>query len=170
MVRLIARSAAQDLLPIEGPGVRVEEAAFAPLTSLAGDIGGALKAAHGLDLPAPGQVASDGVRHCLWFGRAHWMLIGVEGDAPFAGTVTDQSDAWCRVVMSGARAAEALSYLTPIDLRDGAFPVGVLARTQIKHLNASIWRREAKVYELMAFRSMAVTLVHDLKEAMRSLP
>ncbi|MEO0664271.1 MAG: sarcosine oxidase subunit gamma [Pseudomonadota bacterium] len=178
MVKLIAKSAGAELFPLEGPGVSVEEAAPEQLTSLAahetagwGALGTALKVAHGVALANPGELTSaDGAR-CAWFSASHVMLMGPAPDARLGdyGALTDQTDAWCHVVLSGPRVAEMLAYLTPVDLREAAFPEGSAARSQIGHMNALILRSGAERYELLVFRSMAGTLAHEIKEAMAAL-
>ncbi|MEO0678687.1 MAG: sarcosine oxidase subunit gamma family protein [Pseudomonadota bacterium] len=178
MVKLISKSAGAGLFPVSGPGLTVEEAAPAQLTSMAahgtagwGALGTALKAAHGVALANPGELtAADGVR-CAWFSASHVMLMGPAPDASLAAhaALTDQSDAWCHVILSGPRVAEMLAYLTPVDLREAAFPEGSAARSQIGHMNALILRSGSQRYELLVFRSMAGTLAHEIKEAIAAL-
>ena len=62
-----------------------------------------------------------------------------------------------------------LARLTPIDLRDSAFPKGATARTVIGHMTGSITRTGADTYAIMVFRSMAKTAVHELERAMRGV-
>ncbi|MEM1374983.1 MAG: sarcosine oxidase subunit gamma [Pseudomonadota bacterium] len=171
MVRLIARAPCEGLLPVSGDGVDLTEPEFEHLISL-GDLGGlsaSLKAACGLDLPEAGRVTGAAGARCAWFGQSHYLLIGREPGALSGAAVTDQSDAWCRVRVTGPRAAEALAYLCPLDLRAAAFPDGSAARSLIGHMNALILHVDGG-YELFVFRSMAGTLVHELKEALKSLP
>jgi len=172
---LVAGSPAAGLLPVEGLGVEIYEPDFAPLTSLAATGPGleaALQSAHGLALPSAGRFTQSGDDLCVWFGVSHYLLVGTRADASLAASAaaTDQSDAWCRVIAQGPRAAEMLAYLTPIDLRDAAFPVGSAARSLLGHMSAALVRREDDSFELYAFRSMAGTLVHELEEALRALP
>ncbi|MEM6895950.1 MAG: sarcosine oxidase subunit gamma family protein [Pseudomonadota bacterium] len=175
MVKLIASDPVAGMTVLEGDGVRVTPQPWVPLTSLASKGPGlskALKAAHGVDVPAAGQMSAAGAARCLWFSATHFLLVGPEPDAKLSKTaaLTDQSDAWVRVLIEGPRAAEMLAYLTPIDLRDGAFPVGSVARSLIGHMNAAIARTGGEAYEVFAFRSMAQTLMHEMDEALRALP
>ncbi|MEM9436017.1 MAG: sarcosine oxidase subunit gamma [Pseudomonadota bacterium] len=175
MVKLIAKSAAEGLLPLEGPGVTVSEPPMERLTSLAplgGGLEAALEAAHGLALPKPNRTTGKAGARCVWFSATHYMMIGPEPDASLSAhaAVTDQSDAWCRVALSGPRVAEMLSYLAPVDLREEGFKRGHTARTLVGHMSASITRTGAESYELFVFRSMAATLVHELEEALIALP
>ena len=83
-------------------------------------------------------------------------------------SVTDQSDAWTVVLLAGLDAEDVLARLVPIDLRLSVFPEGTAARTLCQHMTVHISRR-AEGLQLMAFRSMARTLAHDIGEAMASV-
>ena len=71
--------------------------------------------------------------------------------------------------LAGADAADVLARLTPIDLRESQFKRGHTARTELAHMMASITRLGPQSYQIMVFRSLANTLVHDLKTAMKSV-
>jgi len=176
VVKLIAKSAADGLLPIEIGQVRVEEivAPMASLSAYAGKVDAlsqSLKSTHGLALPEVGQTTNAGDVSCQWFGLNHVMLMGEEPDAALseAAAVTDQSDAWCRVRITGAGARDVLARLVPVDLRDDAVPVGKAIRTDVQHMSGALARVGEDAWEVMVFRSMAGTLVHDLKTAMETV-
>jgi heterotetrameric sarcosine oxidase gamma subunit len=61
-----------------------------------------------------------------------------------------------------------LARLCPVDSRLSAFPVGASLRTEAKHMMASISRLDEDRLQIMVFRSMARTLIHDLKTAMEA--
>ncbi|MEO0358372.1 MAG: sarcosine oxidase subunit gamma [Pseudomonadota bacterium] len=173
MVKLTSKSAAQGRLPLTIGTVQVTEVVDVSLTALAPYQGKeqaaalALKSAHGLDWPGPNQTTGAG-SHAIWFGLHHIMLAGMAPDAALSQTcaVTDQTDAWAVVDVVGPDAAAVLSRLTPVDLRDGAFAIGATARTDVQHMQGSVTRTADHAYRVMVFRSMAKTLVHDLKTAM----
>lgn len=99
------------------------------------------------------------------------MLIGAAPDKgllELAG-VTDQSDAWAVVEISGNGVEEVLARLVPMDLRGATFKKGHTARTMVQHMSAAITRVGPKSFEIMVMRSMARTLVHDLETAMQSV-
>lgn len=177
MVKLVAKSAADGLLPLSIGDVTVTELAPDHVTSIGigkgqkTAISDALKAAHGMALPAPNRATGKEGARCVWFGHAHAMLIGPALDASVEGiaATTDQSDSWICVRIEGAGAADVLARLTPIDLRDDAFKRGHTARTELAHMAASITRTGANAYDVMVFRSMAGTLVHDLETVMKAL-
>ncbi len=176
MVELGEKSPCADVLPVQIGSLSIEEVAFEPLTSLSafGDASAfakALEAAHGVSWPKPGDTSSNGNVRCIWFGRGEALLTGVQPAAELAqhGAVVDQSDAWAVVDLDGAGAVDVLARVTPLDLREGVFAVGQTARSQIVHMSASITKFEENRFRLMVFRSMAHTLVHDLKQAMAAV-
>ena len=146
------------------PGAMTSLSAFGDPSAMAA----ALKKAHGMAWPAPGQSTEAGEVRCIWFGLREVLLMGATADAALegAGAVVDQSDAWVAVELSGADATDVLARLVPLDLRDSAFPVGATARTQVMHMNASVTKLGAERFMILVFRSMVETLYHDLEQAM----
>lgn len=120
--------------------------------------------------PAPGQIVRQGAAEWVWAGRGTAFVLG---DAPhdLAGqaAVTDQSDGWIWVRLSGADAVPVLARLVPLDLRPQGFAVGSSARSTLGHLPVLLVRRAPDVFQIAAFRSMAGSLVHDLTGAMRAV-
>ncbi|MGC1504370.1 MAG: sarcosine oxidase subunit gamma family protein [Sulfitobacter sp.] len=176
MVDLKEQSACAGLLPVSLGTVTVEEAAPEWMTCLSafGDASGlaaVLEQAHGVTLPMPGRSSGKGGVRCLWFGRGEVLLTGAAPDADLEkhAAVVDLSDAWAVVSVSGADAVDVLARLVPVDLRVATFKRGHTARTQLGHMQASITRTGADMFQVMVFRSMAGTLVHDLKQAMAAV-
>lgn len=174
---LKARSACAGLLPLSYGDVQLTEVALGPLTSLAPykdkqkDLSEALQAAHGVSYPAPNQTDQNQDAQVLWCGRDMALLVGVSPDERLRGVaaVTDQSDAWAAVRLSGPGAVAVLARLVPIDLRLHVFPQGRTARTLLGHMNASITCTAPNSFLILVFRSMASTLVHELGEAMETV-
>ncbi len=107
----------------------------------------------------------------VWAGCGQALWIGTRAPDPkraATAALTDQSDAWTVVRREGAGADDALARLTPLDLREGHFKRGHTARTLVGHMTAQI-TRTTKGFEIMVFRSMAGTLVHELHVAMQSV-
>ncbi|MGL4321200.1 MAG: sarcosine oxidase subunit gamma [Paracoccaceae bacterium] len=124
----------------------------------------------GLTFPLPNMaVTSKGTGSLIWTGRNQAFLLDAD-PAPLEGiaALTDQSDGWCGLVLTGAGAADVLARLVPVDLRASAFPTGRCIRTGLNHMNAVLWRREAD-FVLLVFRSMARTAWHELTEAMQTV-
>jgi sarcosine oxidase subunit gamma len=132
----------------------------------------ALQSAHAVTLPGPNTVETggEGVR-AIWFGRGMGLLMGPAPDASLSehAAVTDQSDAWCVVELTGAGAVDVLARLVPLDTDLQSFGVGTTARSLIGHMHGSVTRLEAERFVLMVFRSMAVTFQHDLERAVHSV-
>lgn len=173
MAELLARTPAEGLLPLEIGQARVEEVDLGVLTSLSpfGDasaLSAALREAHDLDLPAPNRATGKEGARCIWFGRNEVLLAGPVPDAALGaqGAVVDQSDGWSAVRLSGAASEEVLARLVPVDFRAGHFKRGHTVRCQVMHMAASVTRVGAESFLILVFRSMAGTLVHDLRVAM----
>lgn len=163
------------LVPVTAGALRLTEAAPGPITALApfrgqaGALDKALARAHGLGWPGPGQVlaAENGAR-VLWFGLDLALLTGVVPGQALAAhaALTDQSDAWAVLHLDGPGADAVLARLTPLDLRAPVFGPGRTARSDLAHMPAAITRTGPQGFEIMAFRSMADTLVHEIALAM----
>ena len=177
MTELKALSPAAGLLPLTIGSVTLREDEMRTLTLIApykgqeAALDKALDAAHGLSWPAAGTTTQSGTARLVWFGRAAALLVGVEAAAKLVrhAALTDQSDAWSSVTLEGAGARDVLARLTPVDLRDTVFPVGATARTEVFHMAGSITRLGVESWQIMGFRSMAKTLVHDLQVAMEGV-
>jgi sarcosine oxidase subunit gamma len=170
---LVEKSPCAGLVPVTAGALRLSEIAFGPMTSVAPFRGQAaavdgLLRTQGLGWPAPGQVIGQGAARVQWFGLDLALLIGVAPGAGLAehAALSDQSDAWAVLRLEGAGAVEVLARLTPLDLRESVFGVGQTARSDLGHMAAAITRVEVQAYEIMGFRSMAGTLVHELSTAM----
>lgn len=177
VIDLRAKSPCDGLLPLTVGGVTVSEVDAGCMTSLAPYKGQeealseALKAAHGMGLPAPNRATGKDGARAIWFGNRMALLIGPAPDTTLAqhAALTDQSDGWTVVRLEGARARDVLARLTPIDLRPGTFKRGHSARTELAHMMGSVTRLGEDTYLLMVFRAFAGTLVHDLQTAMETV-
>jgi len=177
VVDLIAKTACDGILPVSIGSVTLSEVVPDAVTSLAAYKGqgkvlsSELEAAHGMKMPAPNRSTGKASLRAVWAGPDQAMLIGtaIGGGLSFCASMTDQSDAWAIVKLDGGNAADVLARLTPIDLRPSQFKRGHTAKTDLMHMMASITKTGANTFEIMVFRSMAKTLVHDLTTAMESL-
>lgn len=123
----------------------------------------------GLAFPLPGDASvSKGLGTLIWTGRGQAFLLEAD-PAPLTGiaALTDQSDGWCGLMLTGAGAVDVLARLMPVDLRLSVFPVGKVLRTGLNHMNAVVWRQDDG-FVLLVFRSMARTAWHELSEAMQT--
>lgn len=140
---------------------------IAPFRGQAGVVSKALKTATGLAL-GPGHVALNGAA-IQWFGRDLWLLAGVTvPDLPGAA-LTDQTDAWVTLELTGPHIAEVMARLVPLDLRDPAFPPGTAVRTELHGMMVALARTGPESLRITAFRSMAGTLARTIGEAMENV-
>ncbi|MEZ5778346.1 MAG: sarcosine oxidase subunit gamma [Paracoccaceae bacterium] len=175
MPSLFEKSPCDGQLPVSAGAVTLGEAPIARITSVAPFAGkdrataSALKAL-GLGWPGPGKVITKGDAMCLWTGRGQAFLIGAEPvGLEGVAALTDQSDGWARMRLDGAGAAAVLSRLVPLDLRASAFPAGSVARSGLNHMMMVLSRLGADHFEIMVFRSMAASAMHELQGAMSAL-
>ncbi len=177
MVKLSANTPCAGLLPIAAGTCKLSEvvpvsmALLSPYKDKEKQLGEALKAAHGMAFPAPNRSTGKAGARCVWFGHGQGMLTGPAPDKSLAryAAVVDQSDGWAVVRLEGGGAVDVLARLTSLDLRDSQFKRGQTARSELHHMMVSITRVGNHAFEIMAFRSMAKTLVHDLHGAMVSV-
>lgn len=174
MTRLIARSPAEGLTPVDAAGTTLIELPWAPMFTIAPYNGSEVAVSEalgalGLSLPGPGESRSAGEASILWFGLGTCLLIGAAPPDLPGAAVAEQSDGWARLRLDGPLAEAALARLVPLDLRASAFPEGATARSQLYHMALSITRTGPAAFDLMVFRSMAATAVHELTVAMRSV-
>jgi heterotetrameric sarcosine oxidase gamma subunit len=164
---LIAKSALDGRALTLG-GVTLAEVDVGPITSVAVFPGGAKAVAKGLKalglaMPAPNTFTEKNGARIVWAGRDQAFLVGPGPAALEGAAVTDQSDAWAVLGVSGPGAVDVLARLVPVDLRMTACPVGTALRSQVNHMNVVILRVGDYDFEIMVFRSMARTAWHELE-------
>ncbi|WP_299349733.1 sarcosine oxidase subunit gamma [uncultured Shimia sp.] len=177
MADLIAKSPCAGLLPVTHGDVTLSEMDMTRMTSIAPfkgqdkAVSATLKDAHGMALPAANRATGKEGSRAVWFGQGQALLIGPEPVAALAehAAITDQSDGWAAVRLEGAGAEDVLARLVPVDLRKSNFKRGHTARSQLMHIMVSITRVGDNAFLILAFRSMAKTLVHDLETAMQGV-
>lgn len=175
MAELIAKTPLDGMAPVTVGTCTLSEVDLGPLTSIApyknAPIAATFKDAHGLTWPAPNRALGKEGARAIWFGREMALLAGPEPAPSLAehAALTDQSDAWTTVTLSGAGAEDVLARLIPLDLSAAVFKRGHTARTHIQHMTGSVTRIGQDTFLLMVFRSMAGTLLHDLERAMASV-
>ncbi|WP_171174575.1 sarcosine oxidase subunit gamma family protein [Ruegeria sp. HKCCD8929] len=177
MDKLSANTPCEGLLPLTVGSVNLTEEDPGAMTSIAPykgrvkDLSAALKAAHGMTYPAANRATGKAGARAVWFGHAQAMLMGPAPDASLAehAALVDQSDAWAVVRLEGDGVEDVLARLVPVDLRPAQFKRGHTVRSLLFHMSASITKVGEKTFQIMVFRSMAETLVHDLKTAMEGV-
>lgn len=170
MAKLIANTPCAGLLPATSGSVEITEVETGPVTLVAPyqgqrkAVSDALNSALGVGFPAPNRALGTQVR-AIWCGMEQALILGADCPELDGAACVDHSDAWAVVRIDGPDAADVLARLTPIDLRPTTFKRGHTARTLLGHMTVSITKIGAQSFEVMAMRSMAATLVHDVKEA-----
>lgn len=174
MVRLIAKTACDGLLPVTIGGIVMAEAppvaitSVAPLSGQEKAVSEALKSAIGAAFPAPNRVTGKAGARAVWSGLGQALVLGQAVNIANAA-LTDQTDSWACIVLEGADVPAVLARLCPLDLRAATFKRGHAARTLLGHMTCLILRTGAARYEVLVFRSMAHTAVHELTRAMTSV-
>jgi methylglutamate dehydrogenase subunit D len=133
---------------------------------------------YGLPLPDGPRRAGSGTAALMGLGP-RTFLFQREAGAPLepelaqalgdTAAVTDQSDGYAVLRLSGPRVRDVLEKCVSIDLHDKVFAVGNVASTSCAHLGVILWRLAddagLAVYEIAAFRSFARSLWHFLEES-----
>lgn len=138
----------------------------------------ALRTVYGTAMAAPGRatISSDGATRILhvapdqlWLHFARDAPDAVSLVAPaLAGAfwLTDLSDAFATLDLSGPGAGDALARLCPLDLDPGIFGPDRCARTLIEHLSVTILRTGPQAFRLLSARSSAHSFLQALETAL----
>lgn len=176
MPELIAKSALAGAAPLTRLDTTLAEGRAAPITSIAPFPGrvsavNAALAPLGLAFPAPNAQSAHGDARLVWTGRDQAFLIGAAAPDGLAdhAALTDQTDGWAILTLTGPAATDALMRPVPLDLRLASFPQGRTARAPLNHMQAIISRVGQDAFEIMVFRSMARTAWSELSEALEVL-
>jgi sarcosine oxidase subunit gamma len=81
--------------------------------------------------------------------------------------MTDQSDSWVILALSGPQSRRTLARICPIDCSESAMLIGTTARTSMEHLGAIITRRPDEgdhqpCFWLLSARSSAASFLHTI--------
>ena len=176
MLKLTTKTPLEDLLPISIGTITLSDETPAFMTLIdcpngsESKVSEALKKVHGITLPAPNRTTARAKNRCLWFGKNH-LLLGSELDETLSkiARLTDVSDGYAVLRAEGKDIEGVLARLAPIDLAPSHFKPGYTARTLVRHMHAALTRISDTIFQIIVFRSMAQTLVHDLTRAMTSI-
>jgi len=189
--RLVASSPLNGFhLEVKGAQCREDTGyAIASVTATKGDmkaLSAAITSGFRVALPAPGKAVTigNGKRNsksdmilssardqvficCHLSPEAH--LAQVTKACGHVASITDQSDAWARISLSGPACPMIMERLCSVDTRLAVFPPGSVARTQIEHMGVIIIRQTASAamkhhFVLLTPRSSAHDLAHALAE------
>lgn len=76
--------------------------------------------------------------------------------------LSDQSDSWVTLRVSGDNCRDALERICPLDIHPDAFLVGSVARTSMEHMATIIIRDEENSFLLLSLRSFAHSFLHAI--------
>jgi heterotetrameric sarcosine oxidase gamma subunit len=139
-----------------------------------------LTEAYGLVLPEMGEWVSNDTNHTQFLRLQNdlcFLLFDYSGDRAvehFAkkmshAYLSDQSDSWVMLRLSGEKSRQALARICPIDLHPAYFPPGSVTRTVMEHIGVLIVCDAENVYTLMALRSYARSFLHALEVSINNV-
>lgn len=166
----------------EGRGVIVMERSGLGLATVvarkgrAGPLAARVKERLGVDLSAGRRQDTSGALSLMGTGPGIWLATHEQGTTPLLSAlrenigdlaaVSDQSDGYAVLRLTGPDVREALAKFVFIDLHPGAFSVGSVACTVAGHMGITLWRLEdspdGAIFELAVYRSFAVSFWHAL--------
>lgn len=146
-------------------------------------VGEAVREIAGVGVPGVWQVAFAGDRGAVWMAPDELLLLVPYAEAPAAVVRLDEmlsgmqparhhlaldvSDMRAVLRLTGPLVAEVLAKGVPCDLSDRAFPPGSARRTTTAGIAVALWRLEAELWEIVAFRSYAGHLMAFLEDGAR---
>ena len=83
--------------------------------------------------------------------------------------ITEQSDAWSGVKVSGQNVTSCLERICPINLSIDFFGINCFARTSMEHLNTIIIRSKKNEFELFSASSSARSFLHTIKTSAQNI-
>lgn len=141
----------------------------------------AVTASYKAKLPEVGQSTPAKVANAVFLGLQQdqfFLLFDHADENPIeqvtaklgeSGYLTDQSDGWVIIRLSGPDTRKALARICPIDLRPDNFRMGHVARTVMEHLGVIILREDDDAFLLMSARSSAGSFLHALETSAQNV-
>jgi len=168
-------------------GVALAEETALGIVSIATPLGGdealsrAVSDAYAAEVPEIGRaaLADTGKARLLRLAPDQmFLLVADAGDNPVANVadglgeaayLTDQSDGWAMLRISGAKSRTALERICPLDLHVDAFPGGHVARTVMEHMGVIILHEDPDTFLLLSPRSSAASFLHAVETSVRNV-
>lgn len=141
----------------------------------------AINSGYGVDVPEPGHsvIAKKGGARLIRLSPDQIFAIfthptpdAEEEVAKYTKAalyLTDQTDVWTGLEISGPKALAALERVCPIDLHPAAFGVGQAARTVMEHLGVLLVRTGEEDYLLLSASSSADSFLHMVETSVRNV-
>ena len=173
--------------PLDGRSVTIGKTSLwvvagRPLYSLSVPLGddaafeSALSSHLGLARPVPGQFHDQDTFRLCGLAQDQFFLMGLKAkDADEhalksqlqdAAYVTDQSDSWVTLQISGDEARSAMERISPINLSVTAFAPGSIARTSMEHLSAIVMAEQDGSLTLLSPISSAESFWHAVEQSL----
>jgi methylglutamate dehydrogenase subunit D len=135
---------------------------------------------YGIELPRATVRAEAAQVSFVGLGPETWLACREQGCNDFAqslraelgllASVSDQSDGYGVLRLSGFKVRETLAKLIPVDIHQRAFKPGDAASTVASHIGVTLWRLHDtpegwSVFDIAVFRSLAGSLWHALAQS-----
>lgn len=182
-VKFTARSALNEAT-LDHNGVQLKELIDVQLLSLAVNTeqlnaaSQQLQSSVGVQWPDIGRSTSNANTRCLGLQAEQvFLMTRSTSDTDLAqqvqelsksAFVTDQSDSWVTVQVSGENRRAMLERICPIDLDESAFTDGAVSRTAMEHLSVIIFR-DFDSFVLLSPRSSSNSFWHALTVSTHNL-
>jgi heterotetrameric sarcosine oxidase gamma subunit len=138
----------------------------------AGRLSELLRAQFGIEPPnAPrraerGDVGIAGIAPGVWLAThdtgGHAFVESLRPLLGDCASISDHSDAYVILRLTGPKMREALAKVIPLDIHPRSFQVGAVAQTLCGYVNVTLWRLEDRggdpVFEIWVGRSLALSL------------
>ena len=134
----------------------------------------ALLAGFKLQIPEMGRATTSGFANAYLLGmrEKQWFLVSRSPLSKQASDglktnayLTDQSDNWGVLSVSGAQSRAVLARICPVDLHKAKFPIGNVVRTLMAHQGVIIYRQGDDSFRLLVPSSSARSFVQVLEAA-----
>ncbi|RJF94705.1 sarcosine oxidase, gamma subunit [Oleomonas cavernae] len=119
---------------------------------------------YGLTLPRRPAHVGAGALGAVAVGPGRWLVLGAPPDLGRSlhgvASVTEQSDGFVPVTLSGPSVLKCLAKGVPLDLHAAAFPPGSAATTIVAHIGVTLWCLDATPrFALLIARSYWVSFM-----------
>ena len=179
------RSPLHDARPVEGMH-RLSELILCGKINLRGDASDtqfckAVETVTGLALPFDANTSIANNRFQLfWLGPDEWLLhldlqqlettlTALRADMEsIHHAITDVSDYFTVLTLSGPQSQEILASGTPLDIREAHFKAGQCAQTLFGHASILLWRHDAQSYRMQVRWSYAQYLYTYLEQSIQN--
>ena len=172
MVELYAKTPLNNMSDIEIGSLTLKEISWRNITTIQPfkgkekTVSKVIKKSFELNLPGVGKSISSQKNKIMWIGMNQFLFLGDKIKMKEAA-LTDQSDAWTILLLTGDKTAEVMDRLCPVDTR--SLMTDDVIRSMIGHMTAIVEKTESGC-QLMVFRAFAETILHEVCNSMRSVP